>query len=141
MNGRRVAAFLLCLPAIGATADCVAMNGDAKPIVLTDADNGKTCELATGEKLEVRLEAQLGTGYSWRPQKPDERVLQPLGERSIEAPREPKLGGKELQVFRYEAKAAGEVTLLFEYVRPWEKDVPPARTFRASVRVSARPAK
>lgn len=113
----------------------MATSDDPKAVVLREADNGKTCELTTGGQVEVRLEAQLGTGYSWAAQKPDERVLEPAGEPTIESPKEPKPGVKELQVFRYRAKAAGETTLMLEYRQPWAKDVPPARTFRASVRV------
>ena len=103
--------------------------------MLREADNEKTVRLAKGDELEVRLEAQLGTGYSWRVTKFDERILDRLGEPVVESSKDAKPGSTEVQVFRYRAKARGQSTLALEYARPWEKDKPAARRFRVSLRV------
>jgi len=116
----------------------MAASGSKKTVMLREADNEKTVSLVVGDELEVRLEAQLGTGYSWRVAERDERILDRLGEPAVESPKDKKPGSKEVQVFRYQAKAAGQSTLTLEYARPWEKDKPPLRKFRVPLRVDDR---
>jgi len=135
MRRGRAAFLLMFLPTIGATGPHVAGSGSKMPMVLREADNEKTVSLAKGDELEVRLEAQLGTGYSWRVTEFDEHLLNRVGEPAVESPKDAQPGSKEVQVFRYQAKAAGQSTLALEYARPWEKDKPPLRRFRVSLRV------
>jgi inhibitor of cysteine peptidase len=127
--------FFLLLFLIGRTGPGVEVSESKKPVILGEADNEKTVRLAKGDELEIRLEAQLGTGYSWRVTKFDEHVLDRLGEPVVESSKGTKPGSREVQVFRYLAKAKGQAMLALEYARPWEKDKPAARRFRVSLRV------
>jgi predicted secreted protein len=102
----------------------------ANPAVqITSQHDGKSVRLVVGQELQVRLEAQPGTGYQWT-------MPQPLGflnlERSdFEGGGLP--GGMEVQVMRLRATGAGEGLLILHYMQPWAKQVPPTRVFTLSV--------
>src|SRR6516165_5812374 len=70
-----VAAFVAYLGVAGA-ADNPKKEGKAA-VVVTEKDDGKKVKLAKGDTLEVRLEMQGGTGFSWKVAKNDDKVLMP----------------------------------------------------------------
>jgi inhibitor of cysteine peptidase len=103
---------------------------------LTEADNGRTTKVERGSELLVRLEAVLGTGYTWVAA-PTDGALEPVGEAEVEAtPAGGKVGGPQHLTFRFKAVRPGEANLKFEYRRPWEKDVQPAKSFAVHVVVT-----
>jgi inhibitor of cysteine peptidase len=91
-----------------------------------------------GKEFTVRLSGNRTTGYQWRPAgSVDERVVRlvrceyvPFGG--------PPVGGGGEEVFIFLAVGRGDTEITMEYVRPWEKNHPPAKT--AAIRVSVRPA-
>ena len=129
-------ALLFVSPSVAAGADVQADMKAPKPVVLREADHDKETRVPPGTDLEVRLEAQLGTGYSWSVAKLDEKRLERAGEPSVESTGEGRPGSKETQVFRFRTKAQGRSTLELEYSRPWEKDARPLRTFRVVLEVA-----
>lgn len=109
-------------------------NGE-QTVVLGAGDSGSQVELAAGQVVEVTLESNPTTGYSWEVSAVDAAVLSQLGEVEFrEAPKEGEqmvgVGGTE--TFRF-SSAAGETTLTLVYHRPWEKDVDPLETFTIQV--------
>jgi len=90
--------------------------------VVTVTDSGSAsagAQLQVGQELEVRLGANPTTGYTWQYQ-PDPPPLLRLTSRRFEpsatgAPPSPGAGG--VQVFAFEATAAGTARLDFEYRR------------------------
>jgi inhibitor of cysteine peptidase len=107
----------------------------AESVALTEQDNNREINLGKGATLTIRLEAQLGTGYSWQTAKYEAEVLKPVGKPAIEKSETKKVGGVEHQIFRFRALKAGSSVLELHYVRPWQKDVPPLRIFRVTVQV------
>ncbi len=103
-------------------------------VVVTDADSGKRIGTARGNILIVRLEGQPGTGYGWQIVRNDTIKLKPLGEPVLEAG-QGLAGGVEHQLFSFKAQRAGTIVLELQYVRPWEKDVPPAKTYQIKVKI------
>ena len=91
-----------------------------------------------GREFSVSLDSNRTTGYQWRLARPlNQRMVQLV--RSEYVPPERGLtgaGGREEWVFL--AKGSGRTEILLEYVRPWEKEQPPAAWAR--VKVSIRPA-
>jgi len=84
-------------------------------------------KIRTGNKITILLDSNPTTGYSWRLAQPlDERVLK-LIDSKYQAPQTHLIGagGKELWIF--EATGSGKAEISFQYVRPWEKDVPPVK--------------
>jgi inhibitor of cysteine peptidase len=92
--------------------------------------------LKTGAVLEVRLESNHTTGYSWIAAPVANPVLMLQGRAAYQ---ENAAGGKVgvggVEVWRFKAVKAGKQGLQFEYRRPWEKGSPPAKvvTFAVSV--------
>lgn len=106
----------------------------SKTIILTDDDNGRDIRLKRGELLEIHLRAQFGTGYSWQLTKPPESRLKFADQSVVSAPPGDE-SGKETQIFRFEARSAGNFTLRLDHMRPWEKGVEPTKTFSISGKI------
>ncbi len=101
------------------------------PTRLSEQDGGKTVELHTGDKLEVLLKGNPGTGYRWEVATVDSAILQLVGKPDFPYSGAPGAGGK-VRV-RLKAVAAGETVLQLIYHRSFEKNTPPTKTFRAIV--------
>ena len=108
---------------------------DDRDVRVTEQNNGQTIAIPLHGTLVVRLKSQLGTGYGWQVLKIEGRRLKLLGEPELESSPVGRPGEVEHQVFRFKALRTGISTLLLGYVRPWEKKVQPAKTFRLKVRV------
>jgi predicted secreted protein len=87
----------------------------------------KTIEVPLGKNALISLESNHTTGYMWQLAKPlDKDILELINTQYITT--ETGLigaGGKEAWNFKALKKGSTEVSLV--YVRPWEKDKPPAR--------------
>ncbi len=83
-------------------------------------------ETYVGERFTIELKSNSTTGYGWRLASPldAEKLALVRSEYVIGNTRLPGAGGKEMWTFR--ATGPGRVVIAFEYVRSWEKDVPPA---------------
>ena len=123
----------LCVFAAGCSLIMAAPS--SYPLVVTDTDTGKSVTLAPGEKLEVSLNATSGTGYLWQIAGSNPAVLNPLGLGDFEMPKDAPPGAMGTQVFHFEAMAPGTAKLEMAYLRPWEKNLAPVRTWSISVRV------
>jgi inhibitor of cysteine peptidase len=103
--------------------------------VITEQTHGEV-SLKLGAVLEVRLEANHTTGYSWVAAPVANPVLMRQGAARYE---EHASGGKAgvggVEVWRFKAVKAGKQGLQFEYRRPWEKGSPAAKMVTFSVTV------
>ena len=103
--------------------------------VVTEQTHGDV-SLKVGGVLEVRLEANHTTGYSWIAAPVANPVLMRQGAARYE---EHASGGKAgvggVEVWRFKAVKAGKQGLQFEYRRPWEKGSPAAKMVAFSVTV------
>ncbi len=132
----RLTSFLAIGVAVGLTAgsgvDGVA--GDKKATVtVTQKDDGTKIKLSRGDTLLVKLEMQAGTGFLWEVAKVDKDKLKQEGKHEVEKPDKKVVGGKATQVYRFKAMATGASDLELHYKRPFEKDKPPAKTFKVTV--------
>jgi len=123
------------LCALAAGCSLIVATPTSHPLVVTDSDNGKTVTLAPGANLEVSLKATSGTGYLWQVAGNDPLVLEQLGLGDFEIPKEAPPGAMGTQVFHFQAQSPGAAKLEMAYVRPWEKNVAPVRTWSITVRV------
>lgn len=89
-----------------------------------------------GREFVIALDANVTTGYEWRlAYPPDEKVLRLLGqEYRPTLPQRIGSGGTSLWTFR--AIGEGTTVIPFEYVRPFERGVPPLRSEGIQVRVT-----
>jgi len=116
----------------------MAESSERAPVRVAEADHGKVVSLAAGDHLEVRLDVQLGTGYSWSITKIDNRMLKAVGAPTIESPENTRPGSREVQVFRFELRGAGQSTLAFDYSQAWEKQKSPLRVFQVEIHARSR---
>ena len=81
-------------------------------------------EIAKKQELEVALEANPTTGYSWRVSGlADSSILRQKGGSRYER-KSDLIGGGGIEKYRFEALREGRVDLVFEYQRPWEDKEP-----------------
>jgi inhibitor of cysteine peptidase len=99
---------------------------------VSEEDAGSTVELRVGDTLEVMLDGNPTTGFSWETAAVDASVLKQLGEPGFQ-PDTSLIGSGGKFTFRFEAAGSGQTLLRLIYHRPWEKDVPPEKTFEVTV--------
>jgi inhibitor of cysteine peptidase len=109
--------------------------GAAGVTVVTEQTHG-VVNLKTGAILEVRLEANHTTGYSWIAAPVSNPVLMMQGRAAYqENATAGKMGAGGVEVWRFKAVKAGRQGMQFEYRRPWEKGAPPAKVVMFNVTV------
>jgi inhibitor of cysteine peptidase len=97
-------------------------------IALTEAESGRTIEGAIGQEVVVTLRTNPTTGYSWSSRVSPPEALKPAGEPEY-MPDQPAMTGSGGRMrYRFTMVSGGKATLRFEYRRPWEHDIPPAKT-------------
>lgn len=101
---------------------------------VTESAAGQAVEI-NGEVLVVNLASNPATGYGWQVQRLDARILRPLNASEWVPDTPGKLGGSGTEVLRFAAISKGQATLNLVYVRPWETDRAPAKTFSLEVNV------
>ena len=99
-----------------------------EPQNLTEADSGKRFDVFPNQEVVVRLASNRTTGYRWQLVDPRSAVAAVLGEPEYLAPASARPGAGGTEVWRLRVMVAGQVTLVFEYRRPFEKGGPAARS-------------
>jgi inhibitor of cysteine peptidase len=102
--------------------------------VVTEQTHGDV-SLKVGAVLEVRLEANRTTGYSWVFAPAVNPILMRQGRTVYQEHAEGAAGAGGVEVWRFKAMKAGKQGLQFEYRRPWEKGSPPAKVVTFTVTV------
>ena len=125
--------LILSLPIAFSAAQARAEEQAAVPTVSGGSES--VVEAKVGEAFAITLESNGTTGYNWQFAKPLATKLVKLVHSHYIAPttRLYGAGGRETWTFR--ALQAGETHIFLQYVRPWEKNVPPAKTEIIIVRI------
>ena len=117
----------------------IEVSGDrkVKPMELTAADNGKTLKATVGEMIAISLEGNPTTGFSWQIGEVNGKAVQAAGEPQYAPQPNPAgmVGTGGTFVCRFKAVGPGKATVTLHYRRPWEKNIPPAETFTATIEV------
>ena len=131
MKARKIVALALT----GVLA-AVAGAGCAASVVLLDGgDSGSEVQVGIGQTLDVKLESNPSTGYSWQVvEVPD--VLEQVGEAAFATEADGDVvGAAGTETLQFTALGAGTGTLLLEYRRPWETDAAAEEVFEITVTV------
>jgi len=102
------------------------------PYIVSEADAGKTIQLKKGELMDVSLEGNLTTGFTWEVLVQDPVLVEQVGEPEYN-PDSEKFGSPGNITLHFKAISTGQTTLKLGYHRPWEKDVEPERNFEFSL--------
>lgn len=111
---------------------------EAKTLLLDESDDNSHLCLYSGDLLAIKLVSNPTTGYSWT-NLDSPSNLELLSSKS-ERPSSDRPGAPGFQVFSFKATKPGDSALILSYLRPFEKDAPPARKFRLTITVEPRPA-
>ncbi len=122
--------MLAMIVSVGMMCSC-----SVKPAVtVTEADNGAAIDINSGEILEVKLPAQLGTGFGWKVASAGKNLARKGEPEQVSSGGE-KPGGPELQSFKFKAGDKGVSELTLQYAEGWKKDVKPLKDFKLTVNV------
>jgi inhibitor of cysteine peptidase len=139
MNPRKTLAVAALVTAgwlgVAALSASPAQADGEKTTTITLKEDGTKVKIAKGQILQLKLDALPSAGYTWQVSKQNEEQLKLQGKPVFERPEKKVIGGKVTQVFRFKAEAVGTSDLELHYKRPFEKDKPPAKTFKLNVTV------
>jgi predicted secreted protein len=92
-------------------------------------------KISVGDSVAVKLTAHLGTGFRWELITLTPGPLRLIQESIIESERKIKPGVPEIQLFVFSAQARGKQTLIFNYVRPWQRSNPSSNHIEVTITV------
>ncbi len=92
-------------------------------------------EVAPGQHFTLVLDSNVTTGYHWEMISPKESTIIRLVRNKYRKSQTGLIGAGGKEVWLFEATGKGKTAINFRYIRPWEKDVPPAKvvTFKVNV--------
>ena len=116
-------------------AEADARSAAASVVRVARDSAGKTLTLRTGARLEVALESNPTTGYSWQRDGGDSTVIAPAGGARFEAEKtEPGVvGAGGTQVLAFRAAAPGRTRLVLAYRQPWKGGAASGERWEAEV--------
>ncbi|MCL5037980.1 MAG: protease inhibitor I42 family protein [Chloroflexi bacterium] len=129
-----LAALSLALVVLASAGNCEEVQ-QQNSITVTGADNGSKITVSQNDLVIVRLEYTSGTGYTWVADKPERDKLLLMKNPEFAAGDMP--GAKGIEIFTFKAMETGPSVIRINYLRPWEKNVPPAETFTLNLEVIA----
>lgn len=121
------------------TLVAAACGGTDSTKTVTDDDTGSEILLDSGDELELRLESNASTGYTWQIPQGSELGFLRLESDEYEDPGSDLVGEPGTQVFTFTATGAGAGILRLEYVRSFDDPVVPQRVVEFTVRVDGEP--
>jgi len=104
-------------------------------ITVNDTNNHSQIIIQKGNMMIVELLTNPGTGYSWQIIKNDPDKLKPVGDSVLKPLETEAPGASENQVFQFLAQNSGSAVLKLHYLRPWERNVPPLKTYQINVKI------
>jgi inhibitor of cysteine peptidase len=104
-------------------------------ITINDSKNNSQVFIKKGNIFIVKLLTNPGTGYSWQIIKNNPDQLKPLGDSILEPLESKAPGASENQVFRFSAQKSGSTMLELHYLRPWERNIPPLKTYQINLQI------
>lgn len=130
-----VAIGIATLPGTSAASQDALLTSDpdGDPITVTEAHDGQTIVVAGDQVLNVDLEGNPTTGYSWAILTIDDSVLRQVGETEFEPYYPERIGSPGRQVLSFRATGEGTTSISLVYRRAWETGSP-LRAFTIHVR-------
>jgi predicted secreted protein len=104
-----------------------------KDIMYLDLE--KTIQCKIGEAFSISLDSNPTTGYKWQLAHPrDGKFLKLIGSK-YKAPKTELAGTGGKEIWSFKALSVSQTTIVFEYVRPWEKDKEPIKRITFMVNI------
>jgi predicted secreted protein len=97
----------------------------APTVTLSEADADRHVRLERGQVVEVRLQADRVSGYTWIPKHNVLPVMSTDGVPQYEIDEAAGPGATGTEIWRFIGREPGHVHLVFEYRQPFGGDMPP----------------
>ena len=91
-------------------------------------ENDKIIETTADKSFTITLDSNPTTGYQWQIARQMDTGMVELIDSQYIAPKTGLVGAPGREEWHFKATKEGKAIISFEYVRPWEKDEPPAGT-------------
>jgi inhibitor of cysteine peptidase len=115
----------LCLSCLVLGIAPALLAADPKPITVT-----------VDQEFKITLPYNPSTGYQWQLAKPVDESLLKVASSVYKRPESKRIGAGGDQVWTFKAVGTGSIQVALQYLRPWEKGTPPARTTNFVVVIS-----
>ena len=91
---------------------------------LTFDNNGSSIELKKGDKINIKLESNPTTGYTWiLSENTDENIISMTNSEFIQTEKEEELvGSGGYEIFTFQAEKNGQTEIILTYKRSWEEE-------------------
>lgn len=123
---------LLLLPLVVVLAAC-----SDQPVVITEKEAGQVVEVPKGGRLQIQLESNPTTGFSWAVTRIDSEILKPTQDSYFtqNSGAGDVVGAGGIETLVYKAVKAGSSDLRLEYRRPFEQGGVPEKVLSYEVKV------
>jgi inhibitor of cysteine peptidase len=102
---------------------------------VTYTDPEKTIQSNVGGTFLIVLDSNPSTGYQWQLTQSPNREFLKLIDSTYRAPITELVGAGGKEIWSFKALSVGQRTIVFEYVRPWEKDKEPLKSVTFTVNI------
>ena len=105
--------------------------------ILTEKNNGDSLNLKINDTVEIKLESNPTTGYSWfLSDNVDETIVSVTSPEFMESKKDEELvGAGGYEIFTIKAIAKGKTDIILNYERPWEEGVEPLEIFEITISI------
>lgn len=124
--------IVLAIVIIAATILFIIFSGDSAQ---NYDDTASTIKAAVGDEFVITLEGNATTGYEWRLATPIDNTLINLVKSEYIPDNTGLVGSGGRSIWTFKAVKAGNARISFEYIRSWEKDVPPVKEAKYIVNI------
>ncbi|MCK5450520.1 MAG: protease inhibitor I42 family protein [Candidatus Omnitrophica bacterium] len=129
---KKIAVLVIGIICVLQLTGCKGQIAQKETILRVDSNKGVT--LGVGEILEIRLDSNPTTGYIWQCSHIGAKA--PIKDIGTEYTSQAKaIGAGGTRIYRFKAVKPGEEKVYFEYSRPWEKEVDPAKRYFVKISV------
>ena len=132
-----VGILLILVVLVGTQAITSLLRASNQTITVSEPQAGSSVALQVGDTLEVSLESNPTTGYSWSVVQADPAILQSAGD-PVFQPSSGLMGAGGTVTHRFTTVGAGETTLKLIYARLFEPKFAPLKTYTVTVVVANR---
>ncbi len=89
---------------------------------------GETITIKNESCVTIEIDSQLSTGYRWRFAIKENPGMLINSDYKVQTAEEQVVGGIDKEIFTFKAVKAGNATIVFDYVRPFDKAQKPLKT-------------
>jgi inhibitor of cysteine peptidase len=124
---------------IGMMAGCSQSSSSPAQVIVDESSNSKTVKVALGGSLQVALNSNHTTGYSWELNQISDTTILEKVSNTYETPQatgeKPLVGAGGKELWNFKALKKGTAAISMEYSQPWSGGTKGAQKFNLTVTV------